>query len=261
MKHIIPLKEYFEDWYTDDEIAKWVSFVMKSFGYDVPHPTRIGAGGANGDIFSTIKDDRILKVSKDLVEAANAIYLFELKVELKYFAKYYSAKRVKFEDKKDRKIPNSRSDDGMMPLYAILMEKLKPIKDKTPESSVLATVIASFITNHKKLGMGYSTFCNYNTEDYNTFLKDNPKEKVIERLKTKPNYNESQLNLAIEYIDALFNIMKEAKEYKIIIGDATPGNFGYNSSNTLVIFDLGGMSNAMDKTLVDKVPIVNVPSL
>jgi len=242
LKHVMQINEFFEQYYSDEELAEWVSIVLNGFDYknSVP-PKRIGEGGGNGDIFNT-PDNKILKVTKDRVEAANARDLIPNRNKLKYFAKYFSVKEVIFQDNAD-KIDRL----GNIPLYAIVMEKLKVIDSESNDGKVLDIVLSNYLCIQEKKNLLLKKFANNGSDSYENFLKNNEKSDFAQRLNENENFDKNKMNLAMDFYDKLNLIMKEAKINNILIGDSNSGNFGYNSNNVLVMFDLGGMGNAMDK--------------
>ena len=226
-KYLMTINEFFENFLKEEEITALANGTLIALGYKNPNAKRIGKGGGNGDIFP-VPDGKILKITKDQSEAINSNNLSKMN-DLKRFAKYY----------KVRRIVHNAQDDISVPIFALLMEKLKPVVDGSEEAININRLKKHFyITQHRKMGEVHDFF-NDNLETYEQFIEKNSTERFKELFGTDSNYD-----TLLKYYNAMNELMKEAIEHKIILGDVTYENFAFNTKNLLVTFDLGGMGNA-----------------
>lgn len=247
MKNILKLNEYFDLLYSYEDLSKWVTIVLENFGYR-DAPVNLIVSGGNGNVFLT-PDNKVLKITKDRNEALNTQYLINLNKELKNFAKYYEVKAITFENPKDNKI---KTFDQQAPIYALMMEHLNT---ELKYKNLINSIIRFFECYHRKLKEYIKHFCNYNIESYNDFLYKNSIDRFQKHFQDDTN--------ALSFYKFFIDLMKEAKDNRIIIGDMNVDNLAYNQKGNLVIFDLGGMSNKPDnyENLLSDVDLIRIPNL
>lgn len=231
LKYLIPINEFFENFFNDDELNDLAKKVIKGFSdkYNkLNFIKRYSNSGANGNAFE-FSNNNVLKITKDVSEAINAYHLSKMS-NLKHFAKYYEVIRMVLPE-----------DIFKNYAFGIMMEKINPLKDE----KVVSELLGFYRCKHHKEDVNSEEgglapkFYNYNIESYEDFLKNNSEDRLIKTFGNNATYK--------KYYLLLNEMMKEAKEHKIIIGDIDTGNLGFNSAGNLIIFDLGGMGNAFNE--------------
>jgi hypothetical protein len=151
-----------------------------------------------GEIYK--HDDKILKITKDVIEYNNALIL--INNPSKYFIKYYSAKKI--------------SDDK----FELIMEKIIPLND---DESDMVDLIQNTL--------GIEEYMLDDNKRYNFIkeLKNNP-----EYYEDFCSFNE-----IINMINLLKKMYIEAKYRNIKLYDLRSSNIGKTIDNNIVHFDLG----------------------
>lgn len=229
-KYLKSVNEFFENIFNEKELMEFAQNVLKGFGYKNLNLKNLGDSGANGNAFLT-SDNKVLKITKDASEAINADNISKMS-NLKHFIKYFKVKRVDIPDDIFKKLA-----------FALIMEKINPLKQ---DLDVVSSLLGFYRCKHHKDGMNTDNglapkYFNYNLESYEEFIKNNSEERLKETFGEKPNFETYK-----KYYNYLNEMMKEAKQHKIIMGDIDTGNLGFNSAGNFITFDIGGIGNAFN---------------
>ena len=275
MKHLLPffnkkdtlnenieiINEHLENIFTDPVVLQKVCNIVCKDMFD--SPTELVAkrlkGGGSGDIIEVPGKNEMIKITLDRAEAYNAQYLINLGNKVTRFAKYFSVKRVEFED------PN---DDKAGEIYSLKMEILNPVEG---ENQKICEKLIGWFNCKDMTGEPINKFYNFNNySNYDDFLNNikitqrnegNTEEELKKSFGKENNY-ESIRQFYLAFID----LMKESIENKIVISDADSGNFAFNSAKKLVLFDLGANKSMRkfaisDKNVKTQITELKIPAL
>jgi len=185
-----------------DFIEENAKKIAKQLGYNSVKYIGQGLFGLTYDV----GDDKILKITTDKYEAANANKLRHKPIT-KHIINYYDV----------RAINNPRNRD----YYSIVMDKVKPLTNE----------------NYKLLyGSIYTRFLDPTLSD--EYLYDYVYD-YLEEYETEESFDDTLMF----YIDKLEpqrqSILKEFKKYGIPIKEAHNGNVGFDNEGNFVYFDIG----------------------
>jgi hypothetical protein len=226
MTKILKLNEFFEYLYDGNRLKKFYRGIFNLMGYkNQPLVKPITLSGGSGEPFK-MNDGKVLKITKDKVEAYNAELLISKKLD--GFATYYKAAEITFTN------PADKENDT----YAILMEHLNVLNINSEIGKIYVFLKTDFFKSIDKKGRQQDDYLNFNAPNYNqTFLQLNDETRLKQLCET----NNQNFDKVKPVYNRMMYIMKQAIDNGIIVADVQIGNVALNSKNQLIIFDLGAL--------------------
>lgn len=243
------INEHFEEVYDAEKLQKIYTIICKDlFESPVDLVCKRLGGGGSGDILEVTGKNEMVKLTKDKAEAYNAQYLKNLGDKVTRFSKYFTIKKLEFEDPaNDKKVKKE--------MYALKMERLNPV---TGEDQKIAEKLIGWFNCKDMDGNQINKLYNFNNQNFKEFSDNNTEERLKGSFGKENNYERIR-----QFYLAFVSVMEEAIKHKIVLSDADSGNVAFNSSKKMVIFDLGGMGKLAisDENVASQIETIKIPAL
>jgi hypothetical protein len=226
-----------------DKIADWY--------YDNYDITFLGSGSFGSAFRINNEEDKVLKITTDLNEAANVSYLVK-KVNVKGIAEYYDIHQVDVYS----------NDRILTTVYSIIMEKLYSITNV--EEHVYMFLLDNYFKNSKgenfkykslskeRIGCDWNEFKEINPNRIDEFIDSNQNDR---RLKMLDIYEIKRL--ANIYYDDIMDLFNSILKYDLILDDIHGDNIRKTEDEHMKVIDVGGTNNKKFKTKSNKI-IINI---
>jgi hypothetical protein len=238
---------------TPDEYKKIIDNVADWY-YDNYNLTFLGSGTYGSAFRINNEENRVLKITTDLNEAANVSYLVK-KVNVKGIAEYYDIHQVDVYS----------NNEFLVTVYSIIMEKLYSITNV--EEHVYMFLLDNYFKNSKGENFKYKTLskerigCNWNefqeinpnrVEEFIDNNKDDRRLRMLDIYEIK--------SLANIYYEDIMGVFNSVLKYDLVLDDIHGDNIRRTEDDHMKVIDVGGGyddSNKKFKTKSNKI-IINI---